>query len=102
MNARDKSFRVGGVYYAPDVREGDLVADTDDARFGSNTRVADAVGEAEKRPAGLGRVAVGIATVWGWGRENCLRSGRKREAGERERDEEKESASQSRAVNRCS
>jgi len=31
-----------------------------------------------------------------------LRSERKREAGERERDEEKESASQSRAVNRFS
>ena len=32
---------MGGVYYAPDVREGDLVADTDDVRLGSNTRITD-------------------------------------------------------------
>jgi len=41
MNARDKSFRVVGVYSAPDVREGDLGADTDDVRLGTNTRITD-------------------------------------------------------------
>ena len=64
--------------------------------------VVGAGGEAEERPAALSRVAVRIASVGSWGRENRLRSERKREAGERERDEEKESASQSRAVNRFS
>src|SRR4026209_1612216 len=41
MDARDKSFRVSGVRYANDVRERDMVADTDNVRFGSNTWIGD-------------------------------------------------------------
>ncbi len=64
-------------------------------------RVVGAGGEAEERPGALGGVAVGIASVWCWGRESCSGSRRKRKAGERERDE-KETASKRRAVNRFS
>src|SRR6476469_412062 len=64
-------------------------------------RVVGAGGEAEERPAALSRVAVGIASVWCWGRERRARCRRKGKAGQRERDE-KETASQRRAVNRFS
>src|SRR4029077_13658695 len=40
-NAGDKSFSMGGVHYAVQVRERDFVADANDIRLASNTAIAD-------------------------------------------------------------
>jgi hypothetical protein len=64
-------------------------------------RIVGAGGKTEERPAALSRVAIGISSIWWWGRESRSRCERKRKADERDGDE-KETASEGRAANRFS